>query len=77
MPYRDKEQARIASVERMRRKRQGVTSGVTSEGVTGQGVTSIITRAWHSQLPFLRHADGHWMTLDQVLQASARAGRRN
>ncbi len=37
--YKDREKAKLASKERMRKYRQGVTKGVTKEGVTGQGVT--------------------------------------
>ena len=39
MPYKDKEQAKQASKERMRLHRQGVTQGVTSDGCNKQGVT--------------------------------------
>ncbi len=39
MPYKDKERANEASRLRMQRKRQGVTLGVTKQGVTDEGVT--------------------------------------
>lgn len=39
MPYKSSDQAKQASRERMRKYREGVTKGVTLEGVTGEGVT--------------------------------------
>jgi len=125
MPYKDTDKAKVAARERKRRQRQGVTSGVTLEGVTSvegpenvtplsrldfirqqlgdprlcseidrlgvtynnlddryerayryrqvMGRTAPVTpRSWHSQLPWFRHVDGHWMSMDAVL---ARAGR--
>ena len=39
MPYKDLGKSREAHKELMRKKRQGVTLGVTNEGVTDMGVT--------------------------------------
>lgn len=43
MPYKDKVKATEASKGRMRKHRQGVTKGVTKQGVTGEGVTIILS----------------------------------
>ncbi len=41
MPYKDKEKGNKAHRDMMKKRRQGVTSGVTKQGVTGEGVTRI------------------------------------
>jgi len=126
MPYKDTDKAKVAARERKRRQRQGVTLGVTLEGVTSvegpENVTPLsrldfirqqlgdprlcseidrlgvtynnlddryerayryrqaigrtppaTSRAWHDRPPYFRHTDGHWLSLDQVLQAAARS----
>ena len=66
MTYKDKENERVASKERMRRMRQGVTKGVTkTEGVTAlgaKGVTypdilnKLTDKTWRKKLSMLNDA---------------------
>ena len=41
MPYKDKERQKQAIKEAVNKHRQGITSGITNEGITGQGITTI------------------------------------
>ena len=42
--YKDKEEQKKANREAKQRQRQGMTKGMTSEGMTGQGMTLDVTQ---------------------------------
>ena len=71
MPIKDPEKRKEAARERQQKHRKGVTMGVTSEGVTGQGVTEDIPKAWANVRDFIRAESSSSMPNLEKLQRIA------
>ena len=67
--YKDKEQARLASKERMRKHRQGVTKGVTKpKGVTSGSTLpeKLIDPVWRDRLTKIHQSLSAFNVADRV-----------